>query len=251
MRGLLAIALLVFTLPAVAELEPGDDGWQTWRIEKQATVGELCCYRNGRKAGCDLDGKHGTHRVDDAAPLSKRFARVYARLLDGEVQDVHTLSDSCPVTTATPMNDLGLIDNGDSVAWLSSKMASSNADEILLSLSLHAGDAAFESLVASSREGRPNHEREQAVFWMAQHRGADARTTIVDFARRDSSRQFREHAVFALSQLPDGDNVDALESVLADRSFPMNSRKQALFWLAQTDSDEAFAAIDRLLDPGP
>ncbi len=245
MRGLLAVALLVFASSVVAE--PGDNGWQTWRIEKQPGVGELCCYRNGRTAGCDLDGAPGANREDAGLPGGKRFARVYARMLNGRIMDVHTFSDSCPVTTATPMNDLGLVDNSSSVVWLASLMDNINVDEVLLSLSLHAGEDAMQRLVASSREGRPRQEREQAVFWMAQHRATEATALILDFARNDPSRQFREHAVFALSQLPDGDNVSALESILADRSVPMDSRKQALFWLADTDSDDAFAIIDRLL----
>ncbi len=57
----------------------------------------------------------------------------------------------------------------------------------------------------------------------------------------------REDAVFALSQLPDGRAVPALGEILEDRSLDMDIREQALFWLAQDESDEAFEYIDRIL----
>lgn len=44
-----------------------------------------------------------------------------------------------------------------------------------------------------------------------------------------------------------GAAFEALTSLLEDRSRPMDTREQALFWLAQTDTDEAFDYIDRLL----
>lgn len=40
---------------------------------------------------------------------------------------------------------------------------------------------------------------------------------------------------------------DTLTGLLEDRSRPMEIREQALFWLVQSESDEAFAYVDRLL----
>jgi hypothetical protein len=38
-----------------------------------------------------------------------------------------------------------------------------------------------------------------------------------------------------------------LTGLLEDRGRPMKVREQALFWLVQSESDEAFAYVDRLL----
>jgi len=62
--------------------------------------------------------------------------------------------------------------------------------------------------------------------------------------------EVREDAVFALAQLPGERAVDALFAVLADLSLPSEVRKQALFWLVQSDSKRAYAYIDRLLADG-
>jgi hypothetical protein len=40
---------------------------------------------------------------------------------------------------------------------------------------------------------------------------------------------------------------DALTELLEDRSRSMDTREQALFWLAQSDTDEAYDYLDRLL----
>jgi HEAT repeat protein len=52
---------------------------------------------------------------------------------------------------------------------------------------------------------------------------------------------------FALSQLPDERNVDALFAVLRNNQLPEDVRKQALFWLAQSDSERAYEYLDGLL----
>lgn len=36
-------------------------------------------------------------------------------------------------------------------------------------------------------------------------------------------------------------------AIVEDRKMEQEIREQALFWLAQTESEEAFAVIDRLL----
>jgi len=52
--------------------------------------------------------------------------------------------------------------------------------------------------------------------------------------------------VFALSQLPKPQNVAALVRVAEDRSRGREERKQALFWLGQSDSAQALRYLDRL-----
>jgi HEAT repeat protein len=63
----------------------------------------------------------------------------------------------------------------------------------------------------------------------------------------DPEDDVREEAVFALSQLPGERGIDALFAVLRDQGLHREIREQALFWLAQSDSDRAFAYLDELL----
>ena len=47
--------------------------------------------------------------------------------------------------------------------------------------------------------------------------------------------------------MPDDRAVEALADILEDSSLDMEVREQAIFWFSQTESDEAFAYIDRIL----
>ena len=89
--------------------------------------------------------------------------------------------------------------------------------------------------------------RAQAWFWLAETGAPESEKEIGRVLRNDPDPDVREEAVFALSQLPEGRAVRALAEVLEDRELSLEIREQALFWLAQTESEEAFEYIDRLL----
>lgn len=89
--------------------------------------------------------------------------------------------------------------------------------------------------------------RSQAWFWLAQAGDARAEAKVRAALRQERSRSVRHQAIFALSQLPDGRGVPALIAVVEDRELPMDERKQALFWLGNSDSGEAIAYLDRVL----
>jgi HEAT repeat protein len=110
----------------------------------------------------------------------------------------------------------------------------------------HATDIA-DTLIRQGRSDREPDVRSHAWFWLAQTEAAESETAIRNALLNDEDGDVREEAVFALSQLPEGRAVKALAAILEDRSFEMSIREQALFWLAQTGSDEAFEYIDRLL----
>lgn len=102
-----------------------------------------------------------------------------------------------------------------------------------------------------SRQGRDDRNpsvRGQAWFWLAQTGAPDAAERIRSAIASD--REVREEAVFALSQLPDEQAVGALLATLEDPRLDDDTRRQALFWLTQSDSERAWAYLDRLLAPG-
>jgi HEAT repeat protein len=55
----------------------------------------------------------------------------------------------------------------------------------------------------------------------------------------------QKKAIFALSQLPDERSIPVLRA-LVESDRPRAIRKEAMFWLAQQDSPEAFAVFDRI-----
>jgi hypothetical protein len=98
-----------------------------------------------------------------------------------------------------------------------------------------------------AREDASAAIRGDALFWMSQ---ADV-PGVEDEVRRalhgDKSAHVRKQAVFALSQLPGKRSVPALKALAADATMSREIRKEALFWLAQSDEDDAIAVFDQIL----
>lgn len=63
----------------------------------------------------------------------------------------------------------------------------------------------------------------------------------------DSTRDLAEPAINAIGMHGGDAGMRALIGVIENRSLRKSLREHALFWLAQSDSDDAFAYIDRLL----
>lgn len=57
-----------------------------------------------------------------------------------------------------------------------------------------------------------------------------------------------DEAVMTISFHREAEALPTLFGLLKDREITHDTREQALFWLIQTDADEAYAYIDRLLD---
>jgi hypothetical protein len=110
--------------------------------------------------------------------------------------------------------------------------------------------AAIQALIRQGREDASTQVRSQAWFWLAQTGAAEAEASILAALTGEKSRHVRDQLVFALSQLPEPDNVTALVRVAEDRAMERDVRKQALFWLGQSESDAALRYLDRLLGEG-
>ena len=104
-----------------------------------------------------------------------------------------------------------------------------------------------EALIRQGQNDKSGQVRAQAWFWLAQTRFDSSEKALAKAIRQDPSRHVRDQAVFALSQLPEERALAALATVVEDESFSVGARKKAVFWLAQMDSDEAFAYLDKLL----
>jgi hypothetical protein len=95
-------------------------------------------------------------------------------------------------------------------------------------------------------EDREAEIRGQALFWLAQSDAPEAEVAAFVVARiaADPDPDVREQGVFALSQLDDG--VTHLLRILRE-SDERELRRQALFWLGQSEDPRALAELERLL----
>lgn len=103
-------------------------------------------------------------------------------------------------------------------------------------------------LSALAGAGRSDSVRGSALFWIAQAGWDDAEQRILAALAVEATPELQEKAVFALSQLKDGGDEALIR--LLQGSYPRAAKKQALFWLGQSGSDQALEFLDRYLADG-
>lgn len=152
---------------------------------------------------------------------------------------------------------------GDNVTDLGTVPAKEAADFLVSLASRLPGkagrDAIFPSTVADSGvvwpalirlakdEERPRETRKQAVFWLGQAAG-EAASAGLDSLSRDSSvdREVQKSVVFALSQRPRDEGIPILIRVARTHRDP-EVRRDAVFWLGQSNDPRAIALFEELL----
>jgi HEAT repeat protein len=102
-----------------------------------------------------------------------------------------------------------------------------------------------EHLIRLGNTDSDGEVRAQAWFWLA-HTGAPGSEAAITAAlKKDKDDQVREQAIFALSQLPNDRATRALVTVAEDRSLSHEQRKRAVFWLVQSESEDAQKYLER------
>jgi hypothetical protein len=175
---------------------------------------------------------------------------VFYRLESGHVDRVRVFSPGCAIdaggrpvewlTGVTPAESVGVL------AALARQPERRVVDGALAALSLHAAPQALAETVAVARYGATPHARGQALFWLAQRAGAQAVGAIDDAVARDPDTDVKKRAVFALSQLPADEGVPRLIQVARSHSNAA-VRKQAMFWLGQSNDPRALAFFESVL----
>ena len=89
-------------------------------------------------------------------------------------------------------------------------------------------------------------ERGQALFWLSQKAGQRAAKAIADAIENDPETEVKKKAVFALSQLPKDEGVPKLIAV-ARKNRNKEVRKDAMFWLGQSNDPRALAFFEEVL----
>lgn len=238
-----------FSSPVFAQINSmTNDGWHTWRVPAIGSAPEMCCYSWNRgttkKQGCDLDRHNGGFGTASDVIAASTDLQIFAHLKDGDVTEIRALSASCPVTSDSPVFDLGAVEAKDSVRWLEDHITAGNklASEAIAAVAVHEGDAAARLLLKTAGSDSDQDNREDAIFWMTQVRVAEMSDEIKGFIFDDRDSAIREHAAFAYSQSEAADIPQVLIRQGRNDHDP-DVRSQAWFWLAQTEAAESEAAI--------
>jgi HEAT repeats len=120
-------------------------------------------------------------------------------------------------------------------------------EHAIFALSQSKDKDAIPAIIRVARDDKSTHVRGQALFWLAQSAqkklAADA---IANAIENDPETDVKKKAVFALSQLPNGEGVTKLIDV-AKTNRNTAVRKQALFWLGQSKDPRALKFIEDVL----
>lgn len=118
---------------------------------------------------------------------------------------------------------------------------------INFALSQNDSEEAAELLMEVSRTDDDREQRADALFWLAQAYPGHAKPWLVKILASDQGQEISERAVFAMSQLPGNEGDQLLLTVATNPDYSNAIRRQAIFWLAQSDSDESIAKLSGLL----
>jgi len=119
--------------------------------------------------------------------------------------------------------------------------------EINFALSQNATPEAAELLFETSKSDQDPEQRGEAMFWLAQEYPRRAQDWLLQVIESEQDEDVLEQAVFAISQLPDDSGDELLLELAQNGQTPRAVRRQAIFWLAQSDNDSSVAALTELL----
>lgn len=253
--------------------------WVGYRMPMVAGPRQMCCFDtitdgNACCGTCRLEGGGGvtmstgnTGSISDSAQRGSRISLeppteflILARVDNGAVVRLRTFTPDCDVDAGNmAVVWLSDVKPDDSIAWLSSLVASSpesgeGKDRVgktaMTAVALHnapAADRALESFVAHSR---PDWLRRDTAFWLGSTRADAGARVLARMIADDPSDKVREQVTFGLSV----SKTPAALTTLINTAKNDQSRKvrgQALFWLAQRAGKEALATIAGAIDNDP
>ncbi len=119
--------------------------------------------------------------------------------------------------------------------------------EINFALAQNQAPAAMELLMQISRTDNDPEQRSEALFWLAEEYPEQAKDMLLEVINSEKDEDVLEEAIFAISQLPGEIASSMLLDLAKDESKPREIRREAIFWLANSDDDAGVAALTELL----
>ncbi|KPK56881.1 MAG: hypothetical protein AMS21_12245 [Gemmatimonas sp. SG8_38_2] len=177
--------------------------------------------------------------------------RVVLTVRDNEVTRVRTYVAGSWRSPSRATVDLGTVSApqaSDYLLTLARRSANDAGEEAILPAMLADSSTVWPDLLDMAKDESLRHDtRKSAVFWLSQAASEAATAGLEEIVDdEDEDREIRKTAVFALSQRPKDEGVPALIQV-ARNSQDAAIRKQALFWLGQSEDPRAIALFEEIL----
>lgn len=176
-------------------------------------------------------------------------ARVELRIRGGRVRDVEVLTRR---DSGSPGGqDLGEVGAREAVEFFLqlARTASTGGagDEAVFPVILARVDEVWRDLLELARDQTaPEDARESALFWVGQEAAEAVSSELADVAVEEEGQEVRDAAVFALSRRPDDESLPYLMDLAQTAPHP-ETRRSALFWLAQSRDERVPAFFEEIL----
>ena len=237
----------------LASLSPGE--WLSYQVPLQPGQRPPCCFdwrvRDVRGVVCRLDREEWNfgHRDDDPMPPPGARLRVLVRKGSAGVDRVRALGEQCSIEPAgARVVEAGVVTSEQSLAVLAPLLEAERKDphQALSAVAHHAGPAADAALLRAAAAGQRREQRRDALFWLAQARGAVGFDELRDQLRGEGDDELRRHLVFLLTVSPVPDARSELRR-LGTAHADGDVRGEAMFWLSQAGDPQAEAIIREAL----
>lgn len=221
----------------------------TIRIAYDLKPGVEICDRGIRSGGDRMTWRSGG-RYDPGVCVTD-VVEVDIEVRRGIVHDIEVVrpSEASPSDLRGQVEHLEAEEAVDFLLELARRGATTEAaEDAVFPATLADADETWRRLVELARDATVNRSvRKNALFWVGQE-AADAVTEeLSDVALADDEEQeVREAAIFALSQRPANQAIGSLIEI-ARSAEQAESRKSAMFWLAQTEDERVVAFFEDIL----
>jgi len=133
----------------------------------------------------------------------------------------------------------------EAVTLLTERAQSDTSDDVrekcLFALSEMETEHATEALITIARAHINEDVRKKAMFWLGQKASEKAVATLKELVD-DKDTEVQKNALFALMQLPNNNGLTDLIRIAKSHRNPV-VRKEAIFWLGQSDDERALDAL--------
>jgi len=222
--------------------------------ERVAAVrdGQVRISFTAREGVCGNGRNISTHRdtEDWEAWCEPGPVRVALDIANGRIVDIDTYVGGRwrPRSNVT---DLGMVAAPEAARYfldLAARSSGSVSKDAVFPPVLADSIEVWPELLAIAKDrDRPRETRKAAVFWVSQAAGEAASEGLEDIVYDDAGdREVRRSAVFALSQLREDEGVPVLIRIARTHQDP-SIRKNAIFWLGQSEDPRAIALFEELL----
>ena len=205
-----------------------------------------------REGVCGDGQQISTHRQteDWEGPCEPGPARVAIDVEHGVVVDIDTYVGGRWLPRESS-RDLGMVSVNEAADYLLSLAETASGDvseRAMFPASIADSVEVWPRLLRLAKdERRPQDARKAAVFWLSMIAADVAVEELGELVNdTDGDLEVRKMALFGLSQLPDNQGVSALLDV-ARTNENHEMRRQAIFWLGQTEDPRAVALFEEIL----